>query len=308
MLLIPALILGLSLGLIVYWVFSLTLPKSDEVGVRRQSLPQYQKWMIAHAHRAGRWVLDLLRGSASRFAQELERRADRLALQADRPGAITGIEVVGFTVLIPLVAAGFLVLYAGTFLSDALGPILLVGIPLSGALPFLYLWDLRGDRLRRMRNAFPLALDLLTLCIEAGMDFTEGMKLLANRCAGLPVPVARKRPDYGICKLFAELLQDIQMGTPRNQALQRLEAKTGLPEIGNFATTLSLADETGGSVAENLRRLSGEMRNTRILRAEEHIAKAPVKLVFPIALFLFPVLFLIIFGPIGLSLVESMKF
>jgi len=308
MLIAPAILIGCSVGILAYWVFSLRLPDAGETDPRRGSLPPHLRILFAYARWLGRSALDLLKGFAPRIALQCEQAADRLSLQADRPGEASGTEVIGLTILAPILTAAFLCFYCGTVLPNALGPALLIGVPLSATLPVLYFRERRAERLQRLRQSFPMALDLLTLCVEAGMDFTEGMKLLANRCSGRPSAVARRRPDYHVCKLFGELLQDIQMGLPRVEALRRMERKTGLPEIGSFATTLSLADETGGSIAENLRTLATEMRNTRVMRAEEHIAKAPVKLAFPIALFLFPVVFLIILGPIGISIAESLRF
>jgi len=308
MLLFPALILGLSLGLLAYWVFSLNLPGTEEVGARRRDLSGLHKWTLAYAHRMGQWALNLLKASSPQWSEGVEKRADRLALHADRPWSVTGVEVVGFSLLLPLAVLPLTGLYLNVVCPD----LFLIGMVLALVfcliLPTVLLLRTRNERWRKMWNALPLALDLLTLCIEAGMDFTEGMKLLANRCVGIPLKTAQKRPDYSICKLFAEVLQDIQMGIPRNQALRRLEAKTGLTEVGTLATVLSLADETGGDVAENLRRLSGEMRNSRVMRAEEHIAKAPIKVAFAAILFLFPMVFVVIVGPLGVSLMESMKF
>ncbi len=299
MVLVPAFMVGGSVGLLAWWVFSLRLPDAHDVGGKRQSLPTSQKILLAYARWLGRGLI----GALGKAGARLEASADRLALLADRPAHITGAEVVGACLLAPLAAAAFLILYCGAVAPKITAAALAFGVPLAAALPLLWLRDARGARLRRIRNAFPNALDLLTLTVEAGLDFTEGMKLIANRGSA-----DRRRPDYPLSKLFAELLSDIQMGTPRQQALRRLEEKTGLPEIGSFATVLALSDEAGGSIVANLRQLAAEMRNTRLMRAEEFIAKAPVKLVFPIALFLFPVVFLVIFGPIGLQLFENLRF
>jgi tight adherence protein C len=294
------------LGLLAWWTFSLRLPEAGDVtGARRKQLSSGVKTALAYARWMGKGALALLPES---IAKKLEAKADKLALLADRPGSITGVEVVGYTVLVPVLVGSFLAAYWSFVAPKYVLPALLLGVPLAAIAPPLYLVDVRNTRVRRLRNAFPNALDLLTLTVEAGMDFTEGMKLIANRCANLPLAAAKKRPDYHICKLFGELLADIQVGVPRNQALHRLEEKTGLPEIGSFATVLALSDETGGSIAVNLRQLAAEMRNTRLMRAEEFIAKAPIKMVFPIALFLFPVVFLVIFGPIGIKLFENLRF
>ncbi|MBI2932740.1 MAG: type II secretion system F family protein [Planctomycetes bacterium] len=303
--LVPALMIGISLGLLAYWVFSLRLPEAGDVGTRRKHLPIGLKMALAYAHWLGRSALSLLPGG---FARELEKKADRLALQADRPGQVTGIEVVGYTILVPFLTGVFMVVYWSALAPEYMVMAVMVSVGAGTVAPVLYVWDVRNTRSRRIRNAFPSALDLLSLTVEAGLDFTEGVRLLANRSIGLPVPVARRRHDYHLGKLFAELLADIQVGVPRTQALRKLEEKTGVPEIGSFATVLALADETGGSVALSLRQLASEMRNTRVMRAEEFIAKAPIKMLFPMALFLFPVIFVVIFGPIGLQLAENLRF
>jgi tight adherence protein C len=307
MVILPALMIGGALGTAAFCLARLRLPDTGDLGAYRRSLSPLEKFGIAYMKWVGRGVLDLVAIVHKAFAQRIEKSADRLAQLADRPWSVTGAEVVGATAMLPVVAAIVLVFYFHAFAPKKLVGGVVFGTCFAAMLPWLYLTDLRKERSRRMLKAFPNALDLLTLCVEAGMDFTEGMKMLANRCAGMPAATARKRLDYGICKLFSELLSDIQMGVPRAQALRRLAEKTDLLEIRSFATVLSLSDETGGNIGANLRQLASDMRTTRVMRAEEFIAKAPVKMLFPTALFLFPVVFLIVFGPIGLSMLNSMR-
>ena len=155
-------------------------------------------------------------------------------------------------------------------------------------LPDLYLQFKIARRKEIILNGFPDALDLLVVCVEAGM----GLDSAINRVA--------KEIELDNKVLSGELkLYNLEMraGKLRKDALRNLAMRTDLEEVNNLATLLIQTDKFGTSVGQALKVYSDTMRVQRYQRAEERAAKIPVKLIFPLILFIFPSLFVAILGP-----------
>ena len=155
-------------------------------------------------------------------------------------------------------------------------------------LPDLWLRFKIARRKELILNGFPDALDLLVVCVEAGM----GLDSAINRVA--------KEIELDNKVLSGELkLYNLEMraGKLRKDALKDLAMRTDLDEVNNLATLLIQTDKFGTSVGQALKVYSDTMRTQRYQRAEERAAKLPVKLVFPLILFIFPSLFVAILGP-----------
>lgn len=145
-----------------------------------------------------------------------------------------------------------------------------------------------------MRRDLPQVIDLLNLCVDAGLDFM----LAVNR-------VVR---DFKKCPLtdeLSEVWRETKMGASRREALQHLSRRVNLPELSSFVRTLLQADRMGSSMGEALKIQSEEIRQSRYLRGEELALKAPIKLLFPLFFFILPVVLVIVAGPILLQFVRG---
>lgn len=140
--------------------------------------------------------------------------------------------------------------------------------------------------------ALPYTMDLLTLSVEAGLDFVAAIG-----------KVAEKSPPSPLRDEFSTLLQEIQVGNTRQQALRNMSFRLQMPEIRSFVSLLVQADELGASVGPVLRAQSELLRTQRFQRAEKAGAAAAQKILFPLVLCILPAVFIMIFGPIGLAFV-----
>ncbi len=169
-----------------------------------------------------------------------------------------------------------------------------------GAGPFLYyplLWLRRVLRARHtaIQRALPFVLDLLTLSVEAGMDF---MSALQRNCE-------RRKLDP-LNEELIRMTREIQVGTPRRTALRNMAQRVDLGDLRSVAHALIQADELGVSIGAILRIQSDQMRARRFDRAEKLANEAPVKMLGPLMLCIFPAVFIILLGPILQQTLKSL--
>lgn len=157
-------------------------------------------------------------------------------------------------------------------------------------LPILWLGSRIRRRKREILKALPDALDLLTICVEAGLGFDAAMAKVVEKW------------DNELSQGFARVLQEIRLGKLRREALREMADTVDLPDFSNFAAAVIQAEQLGVSIAKVLRIQSDQMRVRRRQRAEEEARKAPVKIMLPAVLLIFPALFAIILGPAALNL------
>ena len=202
-------------------------------------------------------------------------------------------DVAGLKVVLPLCAYAvmFLLVLAGA-VPAALG--LLGGLGLAGV-AYIGLPTVIDHRVRGRRDSIvgglPTVLDLLTLSVEAGMSFDQALQRLVKRLRG---PLIDE---------LALTLRDIQLGNSRSQALQALAERVDAPELTSFVRSLNQADRLGVPLAQMLRTQADDLRHRLRNEAEEHAMRAPVKMLFPTVLLIFPAIFIVILGPalIGIS-------
>jgi tight adherence protein C len=155
-----------------------------------------------------------------------------------------------------------------------------------------------SSRVRRrqedMRAELPNVLDLLCVSVEAGLGFDQALAKLSERMSG---PLVDE---------FTLVLHEIRIGQSRAVALKSLAERTDVAEIGQFVRALVQADQLGIALSRILRVQSADMRMRRQLAAEEKAMKAPVKMLFPVVLFIFPAMFIVVLGPAGLSLMTTL--
>jgi tight adherence protein C len=165
-------------------------------------------------------------------------------------------------------------------------------------LPYLTVRRKANARILEMRETLPDALDLLVVCVEAGM----GVDAALNR-------VGKEQADQKLA-LGEEILlatQEMQAGAVRKEALSRMADRVGLEEVQALVTFLSQTEEFGGSIARSLRIYAETMRDKRSQRAEEAARKSVIKLIFPLVFFILPTIFILVLGPPGIQIAKTLS-
>ena len=183
-------------------------------------------------------------------------------------GAVAGLAVLGFGLVWPL-------------------PLLvLAGLCAFGYhIPNVVLANAVQRRQASLRQALPDSIDLLTICVEAGLGFDAALAHVSKSTTG---PLAEE---------LYRTLQEVQLGRSRNEAMRNLAARCDVQELSAFVLAMVQADVFGVSVANVLRIQAGEMRVKRRQLAEERAMKVPIKVLFPVLFCIFPALFVVILGP-----------
>jgi tight adherence protein C len=236
------------------------------------------------------WLRRLaLRLSSAAITAKLQRGLDLAGNPSrwnpDRILAVKGLGLVGFAVLGVLLGAhrpALLVVFAA------------IGAVIGFFLPDLLLYNAGIKRQARIQAALPDAMDMLTVCVEAGLGFDAALAQVARNTDG---PLAAD---------LSRTLQEMQIGKSRTEALHSLAERTTVAELRVFVSSLVQAGELGISVASVLREQSREMRVRRRQRAEERAQKVPVKILFPLVTCLFPALFVIIIGPGAITMAHAL--
>ncbi len=164
-------------------------------------------------------------------------------------------------------------------------------------LPILGLSFLGKRRREQIFLGLPDALDLMVVCVEAGLGLDQAMRRVATEMKKSYRIIAE---EFGTCNLH------LQMGRTRNQVLTELGSRTGVDDLRALASILIQADKFGSSIANALRVQSDSMRVRRQQLAEEKAAKTAVKLIFPLVLFIFPGIFVVLVGPAGIQMAREM--
>jgi len=228
-----------------------------------------------------------LRLSPSGTSQRLSHLLDL----AGNPAGMTAEKLLGYK------GAGLL---AGALVGILYGGLSLRGVMFGAAgaaagflLPDVMVYNIGAKRQEVLRRGLADALDMLTVCVEAGQGFDSALMHVARSVEG---PVAGE---------FSRVLAEIQIGKSRSDAFSSLSARTKVTEIRTFVTALVQADRLGLPIGSVLREQSVQMRLVRRQRAEEKAQKVPVKILFPMLLCIFPALFIVIIGPGAIRMIET---
>ncbi|HZD79068.1 MAG TPA: type II secretion system F family protein, partial [Actinomycetota bacterium] len=146
------------------------------------------------------------------------------------------------------------------------------------------------ERKDAIRRDLPDTLDLLAISVEAGSGFEGAMQVV---CQHFDSPLAEE---------FSRTLKEMELGLSRREALQNLKRRTEVPELSNFVLTLTQADALGIPVGRVLKTQAAEMRLRRRQWAREKAGKLPVKILFPLVIFIFPVIMIVILGPAAVEI------
>jgi tight adherence protein C len=200
------------------------------------------------------------------------------------------------------VLMGFLLLGLAIFLPKngftlaALKPVVLFG-GVGFYLPSMILWFIRKKRQDEIFLALPDALDLLVVCVESGLGLDAAMRKVCDEMKDHAKVIAEE---------FSLANFQLQMGRPRREVLHDLGVRTGVDDVRSLAAILIQADRFGSSIAQALRVQSDSMRTRRKQLAEEKAAKTAVQLIFPLVLFIFPGIFVVLVGPAAISIMKTM--
>ena len=164
-------------------------------------------------------------------------------------------------------------------------------------LPVLVLAFLKMSRMERIFLSLPDALDLLVVCVEAGLGLDAGLRRVAEE-------LVDTAPD--LCNEFSLCNFQLQVGRKRRDVLHDLGVRSGVDDLKAMAAILIQADRFGSSVAEALRVQSDSMRIKRSQLAEERAQKTAVKLIFPLVLFIFPGIFVVLVGPAAIMMINNL--
>lgn len=181
----------------------------------------------------------------------------------------------------------------GSFLK---GRGLLIGIPAAAMgffLPELWLGGRISKRQNDVRKAMPDALDLLTICVEAGLGFDAAMAKVYEKW------------DNVVARAFGRVIREIQLGKLRRDSLKDMADRLGVPEMTSFIAAVIQSEQLGVSLARVLRIQADQMRIKRRQRAEEAAHKAPIKMLIPLAILIFPSICLVLMTPAVLMLMQS---
>jgi tight adherence protein C len=196
--------------------------------------------------------------------------------------------------------AGLPLLVAGTcaIMARPLGSALvyiIIAFVVGFILPRFFLGRITNNRQRELRWGLADALDLMVVSVEAGLGLNAAM---------LKVSTELKEVHPAIATEFELANLEIRVGRDRDEALRNLAERTGVDDLRSLVAMLIQTDKFGTSIAKGLRVFSDSLRTKRRQRAEQEAQKAAVKLLFPLACFLFPTLFIAILGPAALNLMD----
>jgi tight adherence protein C len=171
---------------------------------------------------------------------------------------------------------------------------LLMGLVFGYFYPDIWLSDVRGRRAKAVQRTLPSYLDFITMAVEAGLNMTGAISQAMDK--GPPGPLKHE---------FYMVVRDLRSGLPRADALRRMESRLQMVEISSFVGTVIQAEKMGASLGAALRGQAEQRRVERFQRAEKLAMEAPVKLIGPLMMFIFPVTFIVLGFPIVMKFLNS---
>jgi tight adherence protein C len=297
---------GLIFGALVITIAVLALSPKGDVGVNRSiavlealtAAPPEMKKDI-EAPFSDRVLLPLLARAQGlgkrltpadandRIHEKLEYAGNPRGWTADRVSAGKVIGFFGALVLSLVIAIAMGLSFLPTLA-------LVVGASVAGYMaPNMYLHQKAYDRAEVLQRALPDAIDLLTISVESGLGFDAAVAQVARNTDG---PLAEE---------FARMLQEMQIGRGRTEALRSMAERTNLPDLRSFVSAMVQADSFGIPVAQVLRVQSSEIRVKKRQWAEEMAQKVPVKILVPLIFCILPCLFIAVLGPAGIQIMNS---
>jgi len=235
------------------------------------------------------FVFRLRRLVTQRLPEKERQELHRRLTQAGRPGGLSAGDFValryGATLTLILIG-GLLGLLTHVPVNVAVGAA--VGAILGLYAPTLWLRRRVNNRRQEIQSALPDALDLLVVCVEAGLSFDSAMGRVAEKL------------ENAMGEEFSRVIQEVRIGRPRLEALDDLGRRAGVEDLNSFVQAVIQSEQLGSGIAKMLRIQSEEMRQKRVLRAQEKGARASLKMLLPMVTCIFPTLWVILLGPAAL--------
>jgi tight adherence protein C len=297
-----AILVFLSVGMLAYALLHLFFSEEHQVTKALRTVSAWEAQQALEAEPLLRpfriRVLSPMFGGVTRRlrgalpAQTDERNAQRLVLAGSPSGltsdAVVALQITGVLVA-PLVAVMVLALFSAGL--SLLSVVIVLASAYAGfQAPIYWLDEMAKRRTSRIRRALPDMLDMLTISVQAGLGFDMALVKLVRNTSG---PLAEE---------FGRMLNEVQAGISRRDALRHLGDRTNVPELDAFITAMVQADVFGVSVSGILQSQSLELRKKRRQYVEEQAQKAPVKMVFPIIFCMLPATMLVVLGPAVISI------
>jgi tight adherence protein C len=273
------------------------------VSTERERLRAERMAKLAEEQRQGR----LRKDPKSFMKQVVERLNLRKALETDATrerlkmaglrGQAPVVAFLFFRATLPLAGFGLVFFYL-FFVNDyGLSPLVRLGLSIGGAylgfyLPNIFITNLIQRRQKSIRRVFPDSLDLLLICVQAGMSIEGAMNKVATEIAPRSLELAE---EFSLTTAELSYLQE------RRQAYENLGKRTGIAVVRAVGTSLIQAERYGTAISQALRVLAKESRDMRMAEAEKKAAALPPKLTVPMILFFLPVLFVVVLGPAAMQ-------
>ncbi len=242
-------------------------------------------------------LIDFKKSFKKRMPGEKEAKIDKKLQRAGNPFGMTAVDFrlvqTVIIIILPIIFAGY-----GALLNMGKGAIIvfiMVGILIGFYYPHLYLKQKTKARSRLALREFPDLLDLLTVSLEAGLGFDAAITKVVSRKEGV------------LSYEFHRCLEEIRLGKTRREALSGIRERVDVEVVKAFISNVLQAEKLGIGMVKVLRVQSNEVREQRKQRAEEEAMKAPIKMLFPLILFIFPSLFIVLLGPAVIQVIETFK-
>ncbi len=301
-------ILGFSAGLLIFTIFVILLrPIGTELDRQKRRIGQISGINAAEVDEelskpfTERFVMPVFYGIL-KFMTMLFPKSKKVNSQAklERDLKLAGIKLtagefsaIRMIIVFSLLAFSFLPMAFAGFPAVGKFLIFLMGAVLAILVPRYYLKSSIKRRQESIRGDLPDILDLISVSVEAGLGFDFALLRVVSRAGG------------ALSEELKVVYREIQMGIPRREALKSLSDRSEVEELKTFVGSIIQADQLGISIKNVLRSQSMQLRQTRRQRAEEKAMKAPVKMILPLVIFIFPVIFIILLGPSVLEIVGT---
>lgn len=238
-----------------------------------------------------------LRSLSEPAQREVVRRFAKLGVSANR--ALTYFVLARF--LVALIFGVLILLWVRTGAAFQARPLLLIVVPVMAAItgwfvPLIYIAHAVKQRTKAVKSGLPDALELLVVCVEAGLSLEDGLERVVTE-------LSRSQP--ALADELALTLADLRILPSRDQALLNFAERIDIPNVRSVVTTLAQTLRYGTPLAQSLRVVAAEMRNDYLIDLEERANRLPAYLTLPVIMFLMPTIFLIVGGPAALRLFDA---
>ncbi len=312
---LPLLISGIAAIAAFASVVAVSLPllARDRLSLRLKAVSE-RRTELADLQRAGlskqinpktlkrqammRAVIDRLKLQNMIEAKDLKLRL----AQAGWKGKSAPLTYVFAQVALPVLFLVLGLFYAGVVFSHyppmTRGLIIVVAMVVGAYLPKVVVTNAAQKRQALLRRAFPDAMDLMVICVDAGLSMEGAMSRVVEEMAQAAPDLVE---ELGLCSAELAFLGE------RRLAWENLAERTGLPEIKTLSTTVIQSEKYGTPISQGLKVLAQENREARVANAEKKAAALPAKLTVPMIIFFLPVLFMVIIGPAAIQVIQVMK-